>query len=99
MNVYTLTDDDVSNLANQIKETLIAFLGNEGHLKLTQKEYEDFCASHVVLLARPGIFGSLWDKIRGLKKGGYIVTVVKTPLRKDSRPDAPIIHLVRDDDK
>ncbi|KKN88885.1 hypothetical protein LCGC14_0244920 [marine sediment metagenome] len=97
MNVYTYTGEDLDRLANQVKEALIAFLGDEGHLKLTQEEFEDFCASHVVVLARSGVFGRLWDKLRGLQEG-YIVTVMKTPLRKGSHPDAPVIQLVRDED-
>ncbi len=98
MQIYTYTQHDLDKLANEVKECLVMFLANEGHLTLSQEEYEEFCASHVVVLARPGVFGKLWDKVRGLKEDYYLMTVMKTPLPK-SRVDAPVIQLVKDEDK
>ncbi len=98
MKVYTYTDEDLTRLANQVKESMLAFLVNEGHLALSVEEYEDFCGSHVVLLARPGMFGRLWDKVRGLTdENYYIVTVMKSPLRAE-RPNAPVIKLIKDEE-
>jgi hypothetical protein len=100
MNVYSYTNDDLNRLANQTKEALIAYLANEGHLDLpNQKEYEDFCASHVVFLARKGMFGRFWDKLRGLTEpnNDYIVTVLHSKLPHPGK-GADVISLVRDEE-
>ena len=96
ISVWSYTNDDLNMVANQVKEVVVAFLANEGHLSLTQEEYEEFCASYVVVLARPGIFGKLWDKFWGLDKDHYIMTVMKTPVPKQ-QGKAPVVQLVQND--
>jgi hypothetical protein len=99
MSVYQYTDDDLNRLANQTKEALIAYLANEGHLELgTQDDYEEFCASHVVVLARKGMFGTFWDKLRGLTDPAqYAITVLHSKLPAKGK-DATVIRLVKDPD-
>lgn len=99
MSVYSYTDDDLNRLVNRTKEVLIGFLANEGHLAISgQKEYEEFCASYVVILARKGMFGTLWDKIRGLTEpNDYIVTVLHSKLPLQGK-GADVIHLVKDEE-
>jgi hypothetical protein len=99
MSVYSYTDDDLNRLANQTKEALIAYLANEGHLELSgQKEYEHFCASHVVILARKGMFGSFWDKLRGLTEpNAYVVTVMHSKVPTPGK-GADVIRLVKNEE-
>jgi hypothetical protein len=98
MSVYSYTDDDLNRLANQTKEALIAYLCNEGHMELeTQDDYEEFCASHVVVLARKGMFGAFWDKLRGLTDpNAYAVTVLHSKVPSQGK-DADVIRLVKDE--
>lgn len=97
--VYIYTSDELNRLVNQTKEVLIGYLANEGYLELAnQKEFENFCASHVVLLARKGMFGSFWDKLRGLThRDDYIVTVLHSKLPSPGK-DADVISLVKDEE-
>lgn len=98
MNVYQYTDADLDRLANHVKEALIADLANEGHLDIeNQQEYEEFCASMVVVLARKGMFGHFWDKVRGITDNtGYRIVVMHSKVSKPG-PGAEVIRLVKDE--
>jgi hypothetical protein len=98
MSVYQYTDDDLNRLANSVKQSLFAYLANEGHLDLEgQKGFEEFCASHVVVLARKGMFGHFWDKLRGLTEdNAYLITVLHSKLPNPGKL-ADVIRLVKDE--
>ncbi len=49
---------------NIVKETLLKALEREGLLKEGVKA-EDISADYAIILVKPGVLGSLWDKIRG----------------------------------
>ncbi|GAG09840.1 unnamed protein product, partial [marine sediment metagenome] len=58
---------------------------------------EEFCASHAVVLARKGMFGAFWDKLRGLTDPAhYVITVLHSKLPSKGK-DADVIRLVKDE--
>ncbi len=80
--VHSFTDEDLLRFANQVKEVLLASLTNEEVLDFdSTEEYERFCASYVVVVSRPGMFGRLWDKVFGAENSS-IVTVLRSTLPK-----------------
>ena len=94
---YLYTDEDLSRLVNRTKEVVIGFLANEGHITLSgQKEYEELCASYAVVIARRGMFGHFWDKVRGIDSDGFIITIMPSEIPRPGK-DADVLHLVTDD--
>lgn len=92
--VYSYTDEDLHKYANQVKEVLFASLANDGELEFeTHEDFERFCASYVVVMSRPGVFGRLWDKVFG-SEGGSIITVLKSALPSPGSK-APVLKLVK----
>jgi hypothetical protein len=102
--VHSFTDEDLHRFANQVKEVLIASLVNDGALDFDReseslpatKDYERFCASYVVVVSRPGMFGRFWDKIFKTENGS-IVTVLKSTLPSPGAAAPSPLKLIKDD--
>ena len=64
MKLYQYTDSDLTSLANQIKETVIQGLKDEGVL---EESVNLLCARYVVVATETSAFGKFWNKVRGIK--------------------------------
>ena len=64
MHLYTLGTSDVTELANQIKETVIAALREDGHL--TDEKAQEVLGKYVIVAyEKTNVFGKMFAKLRG----------------------------------
>lgn len=74
MLVSTMTDDQLTALANSVKEQLLETLADEGALK---EEAQALSEKYAVILHRRGFFGRIIDKMFGVSNDNLLITVVK----------------------
>ena len=75
MHVYSFTEEDLTKLANQVKEVLVATLHVEGELPGEPKKIS---SSYAVLAVKGNMLGRLWNKVRGVEDEELRWTVVKS---------------------
>lgn len=74
--VAEYTDEELTKFANAVKEAVIAKLVSDSIIDPTF-DYEEVCAVYAVIPLRKGIFGHLYDKLRGLEDNKIYLTVMK----------------------
>lgn len=74
MLISSMTDEQLTGNANQIKEVIVDFLGREGLLTKTPQEINE---TYAVVLHRRGFFGKVIDKMMGLEGDRLVITLVK----------------------
>lgn len=72
--VYSYTEIQMTELANQAKEQIIFALCNEGLLK---GDPEILSCEYVIVIHQKGLFGKIFDKFRGTDKDGLFFAVLK----------------------
>lgn len=82
---YTLTENDLTKLCNQVKELFVEslvvnkFLTNEQSIKIKE--------NYAVIIKKKNWFGVMWDKVRGAEEDGMQIAIVKCALGPDCYND------------
>lgn len=74
MLISSMTDEQLTANANQIKEVIIETLGKKGLLTKTAEEINQ---TYAVVLHRRGFFGRVIDKMLGVEGDRLVISVVK----------------------
>lgn len=70
-----MTENDLTQTANQARELFIAALVGEGYL--TKDQGREIMSEFVVVIRKKGWWGKLFDKFRGITNDGMYVEIVK----------------------
>jgi len=74
MLISSMTDEQLTSNANQIKDIVIFQLEKEG---LLNKPAKEICETYAVILHRRGFFGKIIDKMMGIEGDRLIISMVK----------------------
>ena len=76
MQIYSMTENDLTKISNQVKESLVqALLGNE---IISNENARKVVNEYTIVVTQKGWLGNLWDKFHGIKGEHMAINVLKT---------------------
>jgi hypothetical protein len=74
LHTYTLTEFDIQENVNCAKDAILTVLEKEGLLKDTA---DNIASQYIIVIGKKNLFGSIYDKIFGIKDDKMFYQVVK----------------------
>lgn len=75
MNIYNMTEKDLSDSSNTVKDNVIMAMVKEGYI--SKEKGEEFGTNYGVIAHTKGLLGRTLDKLLGVEDSRPVVTVVK----------------------
>ncbi len=85
---YTISNELLSEVSNQVKEVLVDYMAGEGLINHDQAR--EVKRNWAVIIKEKNIFGKLWDKWRGIEEKGQRICILRACNAGNVSLDDPI---------